>query len=62
MCGVVTALPKLNHFHRYDYSLLQMEGRWTGGRDRGVRDGVKITQSYKRLAVGEKCNTAEENR
>lgn len=28
-----------------------------GGR---LRDGVKITQSYKRLAAGEKCNTAEE--
>lgn len=40
------------------------EGATRGGRDRGrdVRDGVKITQSYKRLAAGEKCNTAEENR
>lgn len=27
-----------------------------------VRDWLKVTQSYKRLAVGEKCNTAEENR
>lgn len=23
---------------------------------------MKITQSYKRLAAGERCNTAEENR
>lgn len=43
--------------------------RWRDGRDRRgeaeegeVRHGVKITQSYKRLAVGERCNTAEENR
>ena len=87
MC-CVTALPKLDHSHRYDCSLLQLEGWRTGERERervcvcvcvcvcgrggwrdrwgktgrDVKDGVKITQSYKRLAVGEKCKTAEENR
>lgn len=67
MRGVVTALPKLDRSRRYTTTVCYrwrdagQEGR--GGLDRGgeVRDGVKITQSYKRLAVGEKCNTAEEN-
>ncbi len=35
MCGVVTSLPKLEHSHRYDYSLLQMEG-WRGWREGGT--------------------------
>lgn len=32
-----------------------------GGRERQerVRNGVKITQSYQRLAAGKRCNTAE---
>lgn len=33
-----------------------------GRRRRSERWRVKITQSYKRLAAGERCNTAEENR
>lgn len=36
--------------------------RWSEDRGGEVRDRMKITQSYKRLAVGERCNTAEENR
>lgn len=74
MRGVVTTLPELD---RVTQTWLQsatdggrlegqegMEGgiRGVGAEEGEVRHGVKITQSYKRLAVRERCNTTEENR
>lgn len=58
VCGVVTALPKLNR----STDMITVCCRWRlGGEREEVGDAGEITRSYKTLAVGDECNTAEED-